>query len=1303
MLFLIVILPNALLVGWGMSICQYVRPAALGYTITFVGMSMNFLWFGFRLWESSKWRLSSISFSCLALAVLSFFMFMLSTIFVDRKVVEYGHNLNFAAISLMFATINTLPLLSLVFKEDRTYRVNMTHVLSKFTDAVFRYRNKDRKGKDKTTNMESTNILHALLESCYTINPRIPHYKFSPIFYDPPKEETKDPEYEYDDENKWGEPLYNWSLAVLFVYLIIAVVRTSYPSLAFLHCLVLLFLDQVNSNMARGDCKWTPGFKILLLVSGRLIIMGSTASMWVLNYSLCYLVYASALVMEIINNFLPILTLKEAGEVAFAGAMADVEPNYDLATSAHFNLGFLSFAFVAVLVVGAFGDTQNALPAPEVNTLGVYWSAYTYGVLSVALVICGGLVAATIRAFYLQKHGLLQGWARKGFMFRDYISTPVTLGLFTELSIISTGMLMYAITGTSAVLVVCIFLPFIIVTMGYAYREWVRNDYVLVVWPPQNAEISLETHNPEDLEVAFHMIENLFGGEASPEDEGPETDVPEQKTLKGFELPPLETTGNQIDAEIKMPPLPLKSVLRRKRMNMGVKTKTTAMKDMRARDGADGDKLGDDVEGDEEAAMAVQDPWASFMGDDLKEEGYEKVKKKKEKPKYEPQERGGWGNMPIIRLTKDFLNQYPAWIYVSTKMGAFYDFCMKKMKKYSKVSAGEDDEIDAADSDEEDADAPASEDLSKMGFWSAFCGGYLNNKEYRAMGAWFGGMLSIMIMGIVLAETTNPTWLCHVIWVAVWMFIITSVIIVKYFNTFKVDSTLKEFFYFMCVFHIVFVFSFFGAALNGDIGLVATLWIFDFFLYYPVFVYLFVELIKWREMGYVILALDEDGDGNVTGAEMIAYFQAYPFLWLMMIVLTWQFYVWLGALIGNISILILLTVTVAYVFVRDWAINDFFLSPRMAWVANKVIKFVLFVTFLTALFSTTNPIFPISVFLFTLVCQELSSLFSRYILMDPDAMVFFSPYVFPVYSYNPKTHDLVDESDFAKKFGLFLLIGAAWGSMMVTFLYPVNVGIFISSLFLMAIAIVISSALSYVPQQLGSYCSMITTEGILEAAETARFRFADRRKPLHIEMRDFDTTGIDKHAFEKKMPTPLQRLQEKQSVTLAIDNISETRGLTHVHDDEEYIASNVVEVVDDTIKLTFMQRLWIDIKSRLKAAAKMFPSIGKSKGWVRHSESLFNWSDAMAEAIVTGRGPIGWIGLDGQLFKLFKIAQDQPSLSFLQQPWLNAYDEYGNNRNYVLLSEHIETKDIMERFADYDAAIDFVAAEKLVPPSISLH
>ena len=148
-------LPLWLLLGWGMSCSATVSPTSLGYAITFIGLSACFLWFGFSLWESSMWRLSYVSMASIAVSIMLFFCFMIATIFVDKAVDVYGHALNFSAIGTMFGTLNTVPLLLLVFEQDRTYKKSMTSVLNKMTDAVFKYRNKDRKGKDKRGGIQS--------------------------------------------------------------------------------------------------------------------------------------------------------------------------------------------------------------------------------------------------------------------------------------------------------------------------------------------------------------------------------------------------------------------------------------------------------------------------------------------------------------------------------------------------------------------------------------------------------------------------------------------------------------------------------------------------------------------------------------------------------------------------------------------------------------------------------------------------------------------------------------------------------------------------------------------------------------------------------------------------------------------------------------------------------------------------------------------------------------------------------------------------------------------------------------------
>ena len=96
----------------------------------------------------------------------------------------------------------------------------------------------------------------------------------------------------------------------------------------------------------------------------------------------------------------------------------------------------------------------------------------------------------------------------------------------------------------------------------------------------------------------------------------------EKKTLKGFKLPPIKASTELVvaDDDVKMPPLPLKSVLRRKagfpssspslsiaylilpcfqysqRQNLAIKTKKPPVTDLKGRDNAkDTDVFGDDT------------------------------------------------------------------------------------------------------------------------------------------------------------------------------------------------------------------------------------------------------------------------------------------------------------------------------------------------------------------------------------------------------------------------------------------------------------------------------------------------------------------------------------------------------------------------------------------------------------------------------------------------------------------------------------------------------------------------------------
>jgi hypothetical protein len=106
------------------------------------------------------------------------------------------------------------------------------------------------------------------------------------------------------------------------------------------------------------------------MVMGRILIMGSGSSIWVLNYSATYTMYAILLAQEMINTYLPNLSKRQASRMVFAGESVNDITSLDVAGTAVFCLGSLTFVFCAVLIVAALGSAKSALPTPFLDILG---------------------------------------------------------------------------------------------------------------------------------------------------------------------------------------------------------------------------------------------------------------------------------------------------------------------------------------------------------------------------------------------------------------------------------------------------------------------------------------------------------------------------------------------------------------------------------------------------------------------------------------------------------------------------------------------------------------------------------------------------------------------------------------------------------------------------------------------------------------------------------------------------------------------------------------------------------------------
>ncbi|CAM9639486.1 unnamed protein product, partial [Hapterophycus canaliculatus] len=113
--------------------------------------------------------------------------------------------------------------------------------------------------------------------------------------------------------------MYALSVLFLLAYLVVASSRTSHAHLSILNIVTLIILDSCHFSIHRGSTYWSPGYGIMLMAVARASITAFMAELWIVGYSIAFVVYGGALVREVVTQRLPRLNQEEAGAVVFLG------------------------------------------------------------------------------------------------------------------------------------------------------------------------------------------------------------------------------------------------------------------------------------------------------------------------------------------------------------------------------------------------------------------------------------------------------------------------------------------------------------------------------------------------------------------------------------------------------------------------------------------------------------------------------------------------------------------------------------------------------------------------------------------------------------------------------------------------------------------------------------------------------------------------------------------------------------------------------------------------------------------------
>jgi hypothetical protein len=1389
-MYFLCVVPHVLVIGWGFTLISQCSPTALGFGVVFFGSAAHNFWYGLRNWQFGNWRMTNESVFHLE---LSFFLFLfgLVTVVMSDPAIAAGQNVDFTALSLLFGTFECIPLLFFVFRQDKFYKYQINRLIKLLTEAdeaqekmkdvdsdsdenesldkpPLKTQGKGQKegqgdlqtsGDDKGQPQHHggnpiNRGIHDLLEENYTLNPNCELFKFSTVL-----SEIKDIHGQHHGAEKtfWQrrDPVYMTAAFIRLIYFFFILAVTNHASMGFMNCCTLTFLDLVHTLLSWGDNHWTPGFKIALLVVGRLIIMSSGVETWIMSYSACYAIYGLALISATVDQFLPIPRKEVLESAALTGKeiMEEEEAkSKDISTTPGFLLGLLTFAFIFVIAVDSNSYSAGS-PTIDIEILGSFWPIHVFGMLAAVAIVTGVFFMTGIRAFRMQQTQILGENLGKMYFLKTSIELPSALFIFGVVFALALGCLVVLATGSAFLLVSFVFVPPIIACFGHAYRVWLENDYDLVIWP-RKEKIS------KDFSINMRRIikERTAYVEKKEEVQVIEDTGERTVNLMKVDLPEMSITGDKVETTeaISMPKLPVKSALRAKRNRMGIGTNNLLTGQSRQREGGDKEKFGD---GDEEV-LDINDPWAKYRDYQTEEERI-----------YAERHRGPKTGLATTTYEESIFDHeyYQNARYVVVTVGTYlYTNGGKVFSDMKKTAFTLVDTAIAYIGGSDVADASA-EDASDDDFYAAIFSNKLNHDEKMAIGSWVGGLLLVMLYGITLGETVSPHWLGPVMWYSVWMFLFTAIPIYKYFNTYRIDSTIKNFIVLCFVMHITFSFAFFFGELEMDVGLPASMWILDYFLYYPLLVFMIIEFYGWKDGGWKMDVLDKDGDGNITYLEYAMFLKAYPLAFFMAIVFNFQIYVWVSSTAGILLTLFLLVGGVVYFFVRDWASNDFYVSPEVVQVGKYLIYLTLFVTGIVVLSADENPIFTITIFCVTMEIVYAIQVAKIMMIRDPESVLFISPAVMPIFSFTPQNDDIIDETELSIAYLNMILLATIWGALVAIFVYPVYVGILASCTCMLILASIVVGAVTFIPLHVMQYLDMMTHESLVLAANAARERFAARRIPFSLEITGWKTEDDE----NKPKPAPKQASEEEKlkllpAITLAdmlikhnqtfryaprpviqfteekvdvAEIIMKTGGnassgraknkttrnrqnnrfrghkqnkivdeetkmaIEDVEDPSEQEGEDVPAAIADGDKIikpvVWYKRYYRFVKSKAKAIwtkiCEYLPTLPTDcpPEWKQHSQATYSFSDALADALISGRGWYGIIGLQGYMYKFIVYAEEQPRLKWLRQSWLlDAYDEVGNYMRAIPILEKVDLVSKYNRVRQLDTAINHTFKEE---------
>lgn len=1143
-------LPFLILFSWGLSIVTTVVPPTVGITLIFIGIPAICLAFALIRWKSMGWRMTSLSLTLILGSFFGCFIYLLAVTFVDPKVYVGGANVDFFSLSSTFLTLNMMPMIYLAFTNDSKIMKSLKQVL-----AVVTASQKVNILKKKFNRLGALGLKLGMAKgNVQRERGEKPQSAFHSLVGDHYSVVSSIKGFQLadilqnafvlpdDKRKKANRRCYIAAIMILVVYAIMSYYATDYPTQGIGILFTVIVLDISMAMLLRGNVSWSAGYIVLIMGLCRGCLVICGGKYWLLGQSMLFMIFGIALCKEIVGKNLPRMSKQEAGGITFFGHEIDRSPHYDISTTPEFVLGFISFFFIFLLLAVVFG-TEDPRDFVLLPFFGQEWAMWVFGLLAFLLVLFYGISVGTSRAFFLMKEQLLSDYASNAFLFHKAMKLPFILAAAAELLVICSGLFLFASTGSTFIFILSVFGPVIMMVLLLVYAQWRKNDFQLIIWPP-----------PEDEE--FEEEDDEFNEEEEYEKEA-------EAIRENFVLPPLKTGGGEDDDEqesskpFKMPSLPLKgALLKAKPIGNPFAKPAKSILELAGAKKEEGEEKKTPEEGEAEA-------------DTVKPEA---------ETKSEPE------SAPVAEKNKN-----------PTKLQAKMNKFSSKLSELNQKAPWakyivKDKKPEAVDLEAGGGEAGEEVDFNQMSVIQAFRDGYLLQEDYMTIGCLVLLLTLVFIFGLIVSATEEPAWLGNMIWLGFSVLFFTFAPVYKWFHVLELTQDMKYSLAFSAVLSWSGGFVIFFQLLQADVNSVYSLVVLSFLVLFPVAIVFVVGLLKWK-----------DDDWEITDFTRVSLPLGIVFaiLWIF------EMFAWVGPAFGGILTFIFFTGITLLFFLVKWIENESYVAPKHQKFANYLLIISVAFFFMLGVFGG-EIFYGFSIGLIIIMIRYSSNIVGARMTREPEVQVFYSPYIFPIYSYDAKTSKLVDEN--YETFNLYKLFTVAffWGVIAVMFADPLGFGVGLCSLVLFTVAATSSHLCSMTPVKMGVAAKYVNEKMLKDAAIVAKEGFVKRREKLHLICQDY----VEKERKEREAEIEFQKLSLGKVTTLNIFSDDE-----ETPEAERRCAADVALAIDDSIwkcKYTLVD--------------------GQD---TRREDSFYTVKDALMELWCSGGGPFGYVSLFGAFHKLY--------------------------------------------------------------------